>query len=422
LIQADPEEFEIELTDIAFGGNALGRNDGRVVFVPYALPGDRVRARVQQQRPDYAQAELVELLTPGPGRVEPKCSLFGVCGGCQWQHADYAVQLAMKRQIVVDQLRRIGGFQDAAELVRDPIGMMEPWGYRNHVRFSLGRKYGDVGFTHRGTRRLLRVDACDITHPAIIDVLQLVQRRCVGLRAHQIMVRYGCNTGDLLVNPSLPSVPELQTGQTTLTEELLDRRFTISTAAFFQVNTKRETRPIPESLRLPDEDATEGRYSMADILALFAIRRLDLQHDDVVVDAYCGVGSFTALIAPRVRQVLGIEESAAAVADAKRNTADLDNVRFLKAKTEEALGELTDPRPNALIIDPSRVGCAPQVVQALIDSHPERLVYVSCDPSTLARDLRLLRDGGYTIQQVEPIDMFPQTYHIETVTSLRWEV
>jgi 23S rRNA (uracil1939-C5)-methyltransferase len=162
-------------------------------------------------------------------------------------------------------------------------------------------------------------------------------------------------------------------------------------------------------------------YSMADLLAICAIRRLEPQPEDVVVDAYCGVGTFSALLAPHVGQVLGVEESAAAIANARRNTPDLENVRFLAAKVEDALAEMTDPRPNAVIIDPSRVGCAPQVVEALIQAHPERLVYVSCDPATLARDLRILRDGGYTIQQVEPIDMFPQTYHIETITSLRWK-
>jgi 23S rRNA (uracil1939-C5)-methyltransferase len=122
-----------------------------------------------------------------------------------------------------------------------------------------------------------------------------------------------------------------------------------------------------------------------------------------------------------VGQVLGIEESAAAVANAKRNTTDLENAHFIAAKTEDALHEMVDRRPDAVIIDPARVGCAPEVVQALVDTHPERLVYVSCDPATLARDLRLLHDGGYAIQQIEPIDMFPQTYHIETVTSLRWQ-
>src|SRR4051794_5276678 len=177
------------------------------MFVPFGLPGDRVSARVQQRKSDYAQAEIVEVLSPGPGHVDPRCSVFGQCGGGQWQNADYDLQLAMKRGIVGDQLRRIGGFDDAAELVRDPIGMIEPWGYRNHIRFTVGRKYGDVGFTYRGTRRLLRVDACDIAHPAIVEVLQLVQRRCTGMRAHQIMIRYGCNTGDMLVNPALPMVP-----------------------------------------------------------------------------------------------------------------------------------------------------------------------------------------------------------------------
>jgi len=421
-VESVTDEIEIELTSAAFGGSAIGRVDGQVVFAPFALPRERVRAAITQRKADYFQVEVREILEANPARVAPRCPVFRVCGGCQWQHADYPLQLAMKRSVVVDQLRRIGGFAEAEDLVRDAVGMIDPWGYRNHVRFSLGRKYGDVGFTYRGTRRILRVDACDITHPAIVEVLRTIQRRCAGLRTHQITVRYGCNTGDLLVNPALPAVPELATGQTSLTEELLGRRFVISSAAFFQVNTKRERRPMPSALQGAGRvDGGDGDYSMADLLAACVLARLDAQPDDVVVDAYCGVGTFAALVAPRVRLAIGIEESAAAVRDAERNTADLGNVRFVTAKTEHALAALADERPSAVILDPSRVGCAPATVAALLGLRPRRIVYVSCDPATLARDLRLLCDGGYMVEQVEPIDMFPQTHHIETVTALRWD-
>jgi 23S rRNA (uracil1939-C5)-methyltransferase len=373
---------------------------------------------VQRRKRDYATASIQEVLRSSHERVAPPCAVFGECGGCQWQHALYEAQLQMKRRVVAEQLRRIGGFEDSDALVRPCIGMVEPWRYRNHVRFSLGRKYGDVGYTYRESHRLLRIDFCHIAHPAINEVLHAVQRRCAGVRAHQITVRVGSNTGDLLVNPSLPMVPDIATGQMGLSEEILDRRFHVSGSAFFQVNTRREEREIPESLAVPWIARRQGRYSMADLLALTVLDRLQAQPDDVVLDAYCGVGSFSALIASRVAEVIGIEESPAAVRDAAKNTEDLSNTRFIAGKVEDAVGSLVGTRVGAVVLDPARVGCAPPVIAALLDLRPRRIVYVSCDPATLARDLRLLRDGGYEVDSVEPIDMFPQTYHIESVTTL----
>jgi len=420
--RVEPEApiIEVDLEHVAHGGEMIGRVDGQVVFVPYGLPGERARARVVSAKRDFVKGELLDVLRPAPGRVLPRCPYFGACGGCSWQHADYAVQLELKRGVLIDQLSRIGGMADAEELVRATIGMVDPWEYRNHVRFTLGRKYGDVGYTYRESHRILRVDHCDIAHPAINEVLSVIQRRCAGLRAHQIAVRYGSNTGDLVVSPALPMIPELETGQPTLTEQVLDRTFTVSPAAFFQVNTRREMRSIPEQIAAPWLEHREGMYSIADLLALIVIDRLEAGPNDTVLDAYCGVGTFAALIAPRVHEVIGIDESKAAVANAARNTSDLDNVRFIAAKTEAALLELEQPI-GAVVLDPARVGCAPDVVAALLERHPRRIVYVSCDPATLARDLRILRDGGYRINGIEPIDMFPQTYHIESVTRLTWD-
>ena len=409
---------ELDLTDVAFGGDALGRLDGEVVFVPYGLPGERVRAEIKTQKRDFVSAEILEILRPSEARVVPRCPHFGACGGCNWQQAAYEAQLAMKRQVVVDQLVRIGGFREAAELVREPIGMVSPWEYRNHARFSLGRKWGDVGYTYRASHRLLRVDYCAITHPAINAVLETIQRRCAGIRSHQIVVRYGSNTGSLLVNPALPMIPELDTGQLSLEEEILDRCFRVSAASFFQVNTRREARELPESISSRWTEARSGYFSLADLLALLVLDRLDPTPDDTVADAYCGVGTFTSLIAPHARKVIGVEESPAATKDAARNTEDLPNVEFRTGRTEAVLPALAEEGLDAVVLDPSRVGCAPEVVQALISSRPRKIVYVSCDPATLARDLKLLAEGGYQIEGVEPVDMFPQTYHIESVTTL----
>jgi 23S rRNA (uracil1939-C5)-methyltransferase len=418
-VQAEP--FEVELTDAAFGGEALGHlPDGRVVFVPRGLPGETGVVRLLEDRRDYARAELLELLSSAPGRIEPPCPYFRQgCGGCAWQHAEYPLQLRIKQHIVLDQLRRLGRFAEPESLVRPTIGMLDPWQYRNQARFTFGHKFGELCFTYKGSHRLLRIDYCAIVHPRINALLERLQGRLlnVGQRVHQIAIRVGANTGQVLVSPGLPSLSDLETGQAYLEEELLGRRFRLQPPSFFQVNTRREARPLPEAIGHAWLPVPEDGLSMAEILALLVIDRLQPGPTDQVVDAYSGVGTFALLLAPLVREVLAIEEARSATQDAVHNAADTPNVRFVEAKTELALPEL-DRRPDAVILDPARVGAHPAVLQALLDLRPPRLVYVSCDPSTLARDLRVLVDGGYTLHEVQPLDMFPQTYHVESVASL----
>ncbi len=458
----------VELTGVAHGGEAIGRVEGRVVFVPYGLPGEVVVAEITQDKGDYARAEIVEIERPAPERTVPPCVYFGTCGGCQWQHAEYAAQLGFKQRIVAEQLRRIGGFADAERYVLPTLGMADPWHYRNHSRFTVGRRYGELGFTRMGTRSLLRIDHCWISHPQVNDVLERVQRRVPGFRAHQLAVRVGANTGERLINPEVPPLldadeaarprpvaggdvdevaappPEhvpapphpgvspgaaearartvqLASGQLDLHEELLGRRFRVAAPAFFQVNTRRERRgsdfPSPEiARRFADLIPADG-LSMAEALVLLGLDRLDPRPDDVVVDAYCGVGTFAAIMAPLVGSVVGIEESPAAVKDAELNCRDLPNARFIAGKTEDVLPKLAE-RPTKVLLDPARVGCEPPVLEALIAAKLERIVYVSCEPATLARDLRILCEGGYALQSVQPLDMFPQTYHVEMVSLL----
>ena len=414
-------QVHVKLTDITYGGEALGRlPDGRVLFVHHGMPGEEVVVEIDQEKKDYAHGRVAAILAPSPDRTEPPCPYFlQGCGGCQWQHVAYHRQLAFKRQIVVDQLRRIGGFADAARYVREPIGAEEPWHYRNQVRFSVGRRHGDLGFTQRGTRRLLRIDYCRISQFPINQALALLQGRGQGLRTHQITVRCSPRTGDRLISPTVPGAP-IPTGQEFYEDEVLGRRFRVAAPAFFQVNTRPSWRELPEAIRAPWLAERFGLYSMADLLALLVLDRLEPQGDEVVVDAYGGVGTFALLMADRVRRVIGIEESPAAVRDARANAerAGVTNVTFLQGKTEHVLPALDGP-VDAVVLDPARVGCHPDVVDALLRLGPPRVVYVSCDPTTLARDLRLLCDGGYDLVEVQPLDMFPQTYHIESVSLLR---
>jgi 23S rRNA (uracil1939-C5)-methyltransferase len=410
-------EVTLQLTDLAHGGEALGRLDGRVVFVPYGLPGETVKVELVEERRDFARGNLLEVLSPAPSRVEPPCRYYGECGGCSLQHADYQAQLEFKRQVVVEQLGRIGHFEQAAALVRPTIGMISPWEYRNHARFTVGRRQGELCFTRRGTRRLMRIERCLLMQPAINAAVEQIQDRLVGFRGHQVALRHGANSGDLLVNPALEQVPELPSGQTALEEQLFDQRFRVAAPAFFQVNTRRERRPLPAGLRPPPWPMPDDGLSMAEILALVVYDRLAPRGDELLLDLYCGVGTFAILLARAVRAAIGIEESSAAVKDARENASGLSNVSFIAGKSEQLLPSLPE-RPDAVVMDPARVGCQPEVLEALAGREIPRLVYVSCDPATLARDLAILVERGFRLEDVQPVDMFPQTYHIECVASL----
>jgi 23S rRNA (uracil1939-C5)-methyltransferase len=387
----EPEQVTLELTDMAYEGHALARNGDEVVFVEYGLPGEKVVAELFKRQGGVAFGRVVEVIQASPHRIEPPCPYFGMCGGCHWQHITYEHQLELKRHVVAEQLRRIGKFTE--QPVSPVVAADDPWNYRNHIRMSAGR-HGDIGFVRRGTHRFLPVERCLIAHPAINEVVAKLQGKGAGL--HQVEMRVGANTGDLMVLPDMrdrePSMPE---GRKVYTDALCGRVFQISAPSFFQSNTRQAERLV-EMVR----------------------ERLEPRPDELLLDAYAGVGTFAALFASDVREVIGIEESPSAVADARVNCADLTNVRYLQGKVEEVLPDL-DEVVDAVILDPSRQGCHPDVIEAILRLAPRKLVYVSCDPSTLARDLRLLVDGGYDLLDVTPLDMFPQTYHIESVANLR---
>jgi 23S rRNA (uracil1939-C5)-methyltransferase len=374
---------------IVFGGAALARlEDGRVVFVSYAAPGELVEATVERVHADYIEAVATKVLKPSPDRVEPRCALFGECGGCQLQHMSYPAQLATKEAVVREQLRRIGHLDES--VVRPIVGAENPWAYRNHLRFSTGKKYGDVGFISRRGRGLLKVDCCPIAEPFVNGLLPKLQGHGAGL--HQVQVRHNAATGSFLVNPAMPGV-DVETGQRAYTEALGGKRFQVSASAFFQVNSAQ----AEQMVRLVGEALpTRGR---------------------LLVDAFAGVGTFAVIFADRFDRVIAIEESHSAAKDALVNLAQAPNAEMRTGKVEEVLPLLATP-PDAILLDPPRPGCFPAVLEAIIRFRPTSVVYVSCNPATLARDLRVLVDGGYALESVTPLDMFPQTGHIECVSKL----
>jgi len=383
------ETFIVRIESLVSGGAGLARlDDGRVMFVLYAAPGELVEAEVERAHPDYLEAVTLRVIEPSPDRVTAACSLFGECGGCQLQHMSYPAQLAAKEAIVREQLRRLGHLDDA--VVRPIVGAASPWAYRNHLRFSTGKKWGDVGFISRRGKGLLKVDSCPIADPWVNDLLPSLQGHGHGL--HQVQVRHNASTGSFLINPRVDGI-EIATGQKSYVEQLGGRRFQVSGSAFFQVNSAQAEAMV----RLVSE-------------ALPARGKL-------LVDAFAGVGTFAAIFADRFDRVIAIEESHSASLDAEVNFAGIDNVEMRAGKVEQVL-PLLESTPDAILLDPPRPGCAPAVLSAISEFRPTSVVYVSCNPATLARDLRVLVEAGYLLESVTPLDMFPQTGHIECVAKL----
>ena len=376
------------------------------IAVVGALPGEviEVEARWRLPWPGRKRKRIkpptlrvTRVIEAASERVAAPCPVFGVCGGCQLQHMHYTTQLAWKtermRSLLVE-----AGFAHAS--VQDAIGCNPPWNYRNHMRFSVDRA-GHVGLTARGTSRVLPLTRCDIASERINDALAILARH--ELPRPQALVRYGASTGQMLLQPA-PSEElreELETlgvelREEEFEEELAGHRFRIRPSSFFQTNT-----------------------AQANVMARLALEALPSGADITLVDAYCGVGTFARLMAGRAARVLAIEESDSAIRDARANLVDAPNVEIMKGKVEEMLPNLSE-RLDGLVIDPPRAGCQRPVLDALIARRVPHVVYISCGPESLARDLAILclESGAYRLVLLQPLDMFPQTAHIENIAVL----
>lgn len=381
-------EIEITLTGIAHLGEAIGKHNGKVVFVPYAIPGETVKAKIIKDEKDYYRAEILDIIEPSFFRENPPCKLFGICGGCSFQHVAYSYQIKLKEIVVMEQLKRIGGFENPEDFTNLTLKAENPYNYRNRADFSINRQ-NLLGFKIRGTHKFLHVEYCHIMHDEINKILSLLQGKKPKRKTHNITIRYGINTGKWLIQPEMDTV-EIETGQTFYTERLLGYDFTISAPSFFQVNTYQAEKLIQTVLNYITSE------------------------DKIIIDAYAGVGTFTVFLAQKSEKVIAIEESRSAYKDAQINIKNLDNITYLCKKTEEALFE-SKINGDTIILDPPRVGCMKDVLQAIAEKKIKKVIYVSCEPSTLARDLKYLKERGYKLKEIQPVDMFPQTYHIENV-------
>ena len=389
---SDQELATLVLDGAAPLGDTHALYDGQRINIFGGIAGEEVVARIiryRRRRRQMVSGVVVEVLRPSPYRVAPPCPYFGPCTGCQWQHVDYERQLELKRAAVMEQMSAYPALKGVE--VEPTLPSPRQLYYRNHARFTV--RNGQIGFVNRIRRRFIRIDECMLMDPWINETLARLQGSAG--ETSQLTMRYGVNTGDWLVQPALhdEEIP-IPTGQGHYRERLLDRPFRIASPSFFQVNTKQAER-------------------LADLVR----QRLDLSGGETVVDAYAGVGTFAVLLAPFAKRVIAIEESFSALKDAAINTLGIDNLEFVEGRTEDVLDDLAD-EPDAVVLDPPRAGCDATALEALVRRPPGRVVYVSCEPETLARDLDLLVRGGFRLDQVEPLDMFPQTFHVECVATL----
>ena len=423
--------LELTIDSLAFGGNGVGRHAGKAIFVPLTAPGDRIACRIVRDKGRYAEAELIEVLQPGAGRRPAPCPVFGQCGGCQWQHLDYSTQVAWKERVFSDQLSR--GAKVPSELIRPLLEAPDQWHYRSRVQFKCHRTATGlaIGFFRRGSHFVIDLPSCPITDHRLNAILGEFRRW-------------------LPDAPSPDRIPQIDLaiddqGQVRAVVHCLDpaserlgdflRPLAQATGLnlFIQVGRKESLVPIcgQDSLVILVDDPP---LSLAYGPGGFAQVNLDQNRrmveevlgsrpwrgNERVLDLYCGMGNFSLPIARRVRSVVGIEDFAPALNWARRNARQngLSNLDFRSRSAEGALSEIfPDLPPDLVILDPPRSG-AFSVARELAKTQPQAILYVSCDPSTLARDLQLLLHRGYSLSWSRPIDLFPQTFHTESVTFL----
>jgi 23S rRNA (uracil1939-C5)-methyltransferase len=414
---SDENQFTVTLDRWAYGGDAMGRlPDGRALFVPFSMPGETVRVRLVEEKRGFARGELVEVLEASPQRIEPRCKHYRECGGCHYQHLPYDLQLQAKAEILKDQLARIGKLEPAlVEAVsQPPVGSQNTWHYRNNIQFHLDKE-GRLGFRASGSDRLVPIEECHLPEEAILEIWKRLDLepvpglQRVGLRAgvdDEVMLILESDSDEgvdfeldipLAAVQLGPNSMHVLSDSPDLPMSVLGEEFRVSAPAFFQVNTH-----------------------MAETMVTHLMDLLPLKHNSIVLDIYCGVGLFSAFIAPRVARLIGIELDPFAADDFIYNLDAHENVEIYQAAAEEVLPEL-DVQPDLILVDPPRAGLDKAALDAILSMQPDSLAYISCDPATLSRDAKRLIAGGYRLTQITPFDLFPQTYHIESISLFQRE-
>jgi tRNA/tmRNA/rRNA uracil-C5-methylase (TrmA/RlmC/RlmD family) len=381
-------DLEVEVERILPGGMGLAHAGGKTVFVSLAAPGDRVRVRIDRQQGELLFASIVEIITPSPERVEPPCPYFGRCGGCDFQQLTYEAQLAAKAGIIRDCLHRIARLENIPEIVVTPSP--NNWRYRMRATWQIDQELRAIGYYERGSRRVCDVADCAVLKPELQETLERVR----ATEWHEFprdLKHLDGVVGENGVSLS-PSFAEFQTNELTLT--VRGEVYQYNANAFFQINPSLLGSLVENAIG----DASGG----------------------TVLDLYCGVGLFTLPLARQFQKVIGVEANATATRFARRNLqlAGLRNADVITATVTDWFRSASIGPVDFVLLDPPRAGAESAVIEGILNLQPRAISYVSCDPATLARDLRKLIGGGYVIESIAGFDLFPQTHHVETVVRL----
>ena len=382
--------LEVDIERILPGGYGLAHAEGNTIFVSLAAPGDRLRVRVERQQGNVLFASIEEVLTPSPDRIEPPCPYFGRCGGCDFQQLTYEKQLAAKAEIIRDCLQRIARIEKLPEIFVTPSP--RDWRYRMRAMWQIDEDQRTIGYYERGSRRVCDVVDCAVLVPELQQTLERVR----AAKWHEFppgLKHLDVVSGDNGVSLG-PAFAEFETVELSLA--IGDERYSYNAEAFFQINT-----------------------GLLPSLMEFALRDVS---GEMALDLYCGVGLFTLPLSRRFKQVIGVESNPIATRFARRNLqqAQLENARVINAGVADWIksSAARSAKVDFVLLDPPRAGAESAVIKQIIDFRAPRICYVSCDPATLARDLRKLIAGGYVIESLSAFDLFPQTHHVETVVRL----
>ena len=443
------QTYTMSITDIGTNGEGIGRIDGYTVFVEGALPEEVIKVLIVKTKKHFGYGKLLEILEPSPHRVTPACPVAAKCGGCQLQHLSYEGQLAFKTKKVKDHLERIGGFSGIS--VGYAKGMEEPWRYRNKAQFPVGGKTGEpeIGFYAKRSHRIIDTPVCMLQNEVNDRIVKIIRAFLAeyeiplydetihrGLVRH-ILTRIGRRTGEIMVclvvngrklphcdvlverlreiegmtsivlnvntdqtNVILGTEVHVLWGKETIRDYIGDVQFEISPLSFYQVN------PL-----------------QTQVLYQTALDFAELEGNETVLDLYCGIGTISLFFAQKAKHVFGVEIVPEAIADAKRNAAlnGMDNADFAVGAAEDVIPRLYEEKgitADVVVVDPPRKGCDSVLLDTIAAISPKKVIYVSCDSATLARDLAYLCPKGYTIEKVQVVDMFPHTVHVETVVLL----
>lgn len=407
-----------KIQGITHKGEGVARINGKATFIPFSIPGEEIKIKIIEDKARFSRAQITEVLTPSPDRVDAPCPYYYECGGCSYQHVNYQRQLTLKQQVVEETLQRIG--QTKVD-VQPVIGMDNPWHYRNKVTWHVGERKGEkrLGYYLSGSRNHLPIQECLLLAPAITELSQFLNcyLTITGIElGKQLIIRQASLDEKLMLilegpvdkaeliklvkgYPDLESVFVYENNELTcvygssyLNHQIGDYKYQVSPLAFFQVNNEQ----------------TKKLYDL--------VKQALGDDDKAILDAYCGTGSIAIYIANHHQKVVGLEIYPESIEDAKRNAMlnDIYNTEFYQGACEKVIQNLAG-NFDAIILDPPRAGCHKDLLEKIAEKGIEKIIYVSCNPATLARDIKILSGLSYKVKWVQPVDMFPQTYHVELV-------